>query len=61
MTDRSQLKNPKLWERISRTAETVRSLPAWSKGSERNERSDQATPAQEQCLPVDDTEVRNRA
>lgn len=34
-----KLENPKLWERISRTAETVRSLPEWSKGSERNERS----------------------
>jgi hypothetical protein len=61
MTDRSQLKNPKLWERISRTAETVRSLPAWSKGSERNERSDQATPDQQQCILGEDTKVRKRA
>jgi hypothetical protein len=61
MSDRNELKDPQLWERISRTAETVRSLPAWSKGSERNERSDEAEHDQVQTCSTDEMGLRKRA
>lgn len=46
MSQTRELKDSSLWDRISRATDSVRTLPDWNMGSEKNEREDEVEPEQ---------------